>query len=58
MATVPKVRTSRRTGCGSTRNKVLIDPYAKAIAGTVDWRHPVFGYMLGGEDEDLAIDER
>src|SRR5262249_8590447 len=39
-------------------NKVLIDPYAKALAGTVDWEQPVFGYVLGGEDEDLAIDER
>ncbi|HEY7032105.1 MAG TPA: glycogen debranching protein GlgX [Thermomicrobiales bacterium] len=39
-------------------NKVLIDPYAKALAGTVDWDQPVFGYPLGGEDEDLAIEER
>jgi glycogen operon protein len=37
-------------------SKVLIDPYAKAIAGTVDWEQPVFGYVLGGEDEDLAVD--
>jgi glycogen operon protein len=37
-------------------SKVLIDPYAKAIAGSVDWTEPVFGYVLGGPDEDLAID--
>jgi isoamylase len=38
-------------------SKVLIDPYAKAIAGSVDWQQPVFGYVLGGGDEDFAIDE-
>jgi isoamylase len=37
--------------------KLLLDPYAKAVAGTVDWETPVFGYVLGGEEEDLAIDE-
>src|SRR5215217_2038171 len=38
-------------------NKVLIDPYAKALAGTVDWSQPVFGYTLGSEEEDLSFDE-
>ncbi len=38
--------------------KLLIDPYAKAISGMVNWDAPVFGYPLGGEDEDLAKDER
>src|ERR1051326_2517556 len=38
--------------------KLLIDPYARAIAGRVDWREPVFGYQLGGEAEDLALDDR
>ena len=27
--------------------KLLIDPYAKALAGSVDWNAPVFGYELG-----------
>src|SRR5580698_8507850 len=26
--------------------KLLIDPFAKALAGTVDWNAPVFGYEL------------
>ena len=39
-------------------SKVLIDPYAKAIAGSFDWDQPLFGYVLGGDDEDLAIDDR
>jgi isoamylase len=30
--------------------KLLIDPYAKAIAGEVDWNSPVFGYKLGEDD--------
>ena len=27
--------------------KLLIDPYARALAGTVDWSAPVFGYPFG-----------
>ncbi|MDQ2682618.1 MAG: glycogen debranching protein GlgX, partial [Chloroflexota bacterium] len=37
--------------------KLLIDPYARALDGTVDWDAPVFGYPLGGEAEDLGLDE-
>ena len=39
-------------------NKLLMDPYAKAIAGSIDWSYPHFGYRLGSEDEDFAFDER
>ncbi len=38
--------------------KLLIDPYAKALAGSVDWNAPVFGYELGKPDEDLQPDVR
>ena len=38
--------------------KLLIDPYALALAGTVDWRAPVFGYPLGDPRADLAVDGR
>jgi isoamylase len=38
--------------------KLVLDPYARAVAGKVDWAQPVFGYPLGGEGEDLAKDER
>jgi len=34
--------------------KLLIDPYAKAIAGEVNWEAPVFGYKLGDPGEDYA----
>ncbi|MGI8872839.1 MAG: glycogen debranching protein GlgX [Egibacteraceae bacterium] len=32
--------------------KLLIDPYAKAVEGAVDWDDSVFGYPLGSEDLD------
>jgi len=38
--------------------KLLIDPYAMAIAGKVDWSKPIFPYKLGDPQEDLAKDER
>jgi len=34
--------------------KLLIDPYAKAIAGSVNWEAPVFGYQFGHNDADLS----
>ncbi|MDN3547764.1 glycogen debranching protein GlgX [Mucilaginibacter aquaedulcis] len=36
-------------------NKLLVDPYAKAIAGTVNWDDSLFGYELGNPDEDLSF---
>ena len=38
-------------------NKLLIDPYARALRGQVDWSEPVFGYPLGNPDADLAFDD-
>ncbi|HEV3472887.1 MAG TPA: alpha-amylase family glycosyl hydrolase, partial [Actinomycetota bacterium] len=34
-------------------NKVLIDPYARAVEGDVSWIPAVYGYELGAADEDL-----
>jgi len=39
-------------------SKLLLDPYAKAIAGEVTWADEMFGYVIGGEDEDLTQDFR
>jgi isoamylase len=39
-------------------SKLLLDPYAKAIAGEVNWSDEMFGYVVGGEDEDLIQDFR
>jgi isoamylase len=36
-------------------NKFLIDPYAKAISGTVQWHDSLFGYELGHPDADLSF---
>ena len=38
--------------------KLLIDPYAHAIAGRVDWEKPIFPYRFGGENADMVIDRR
>jgi glycogen operon protein len=38
--------------------KLLIDPYAKALAGRINWDAPVFGYKLGDPAEDLSKDEQ
>jgi glycogen operon protein len=38
--------------------KLLVDPYARAIAGQVDFGGPVFGYTPGAPEQDLARDDR
>src|ERR1700744_319762 len=32
-------------------NKLLLDPYAKAVSGEVDWDESLFGYKFGEPDE-------
>ncbi len=47
-------------------SKLLVDPYAKALWGEVDWTQPVLGYRISDgegaelplEERDLAIDQR
>jgi isoamylase len=39
-------------------NKLLLDPYAKAIAGDVTWDDALFGYRIGDKAEDLSFDDR
>ena len=36
--------------------KLMIDPYAKAISGTIKWSDALFAYKVGGGKEDLEID--
>jgi glycogen operon protein len=38
--------------------KILLDPYAKAIAREVRWDDSLFGYRIGAGEEDLSLDER
>ena len=39
-------------------SKLLLDPYAKAIAGEVIWADEMFGYAVGDKKEDLTQDFR
>jgi isoamylase len=36
-------------------NKLLIDPYAKAISGTIKWNDALFGYDLNSDEQDLSF---
>lgn len=38
-------------------NKLLIDPYAKAIAGTINWHPSLFGYIMDDEGIDMSFSE-
>jgi len=39
-------------------NKVVVDPYAKAIGRSLRWNDAVFGYRFGDESADLSRDDR
>ena len=39
-------------------NKLLIDPYAKQLVGSLKWSEALFGYTIGHPDGDLSFDER
>ncbi len=38
-------------------NKLLIDPYARAIDGDIAWGQATYGYVFGQEAADLSFDE-
>ena len=38
--------------------KLLFDPYAKAITGTIKWSDALYGYPIGDPRDDLAMDTR
>ena len=39
-------------------HKLLIDPYARALAGGLRWSDAHFGYTIGSDEEDLSFDTR
>jgi len=39
-------------------NKLLLDPYAKAIGRQLQWADELFGYHLGDASADLSFDDR
>lgn len=39
-------------------NKIILDPYAKAMCRKVNWSDEMFGYKIGDTEQDLSFDER
>jgi isoamylase len=39
-------------------NKLLLDPYVKAIDGIIKWDDALYGYQPGHEDQDLSFNEK
>ncbi len=39
-------------------NKLLLDPYARQLTGSVTWSDALFGYRLGGGRGDTLLDRR
>jgi glycogen operon protein len=39
-------------------NKLVLDPYAKALHGAIRWSDTHFGYRVGSPREDLSFDRR
>ncbi len=39
-------------------NKLLLDPYAKALEGQLQWTDAHFGYRVGSAEVDLSFDSR
>ena len=39
-------------------HKLLLDPYAKALAGRLRWTDAHYGYRIGAQREDLSFDRR
>ena len=38
--------------------KLLLDPYARAVNGHIQWSEALFGYTIGDEQADLSYDQR
>lgn len=45
-------------GCRFNPHKLLIDPYAKAIAGAIKWHESIFGYDINSEEKDLSFNDQ
>jgi glycogen operon protein len=38
--------------------KLVLDPYARAISGTIRWDDTLYGYTMGAHEADLSLDSR
>src|ERR1700692_1898058 len=47
-----------KQGMRFNNSKLLLDPYAKAIAGEINWADEMFAYVVGDKLEDLTRDFR
>jgi len=47
-----------RDGHRFNPHKLLLDPYARNIVGTMRWNDALFGYRVGHADADLSFDRR
>ena len=47
-----------RDGHRFNPNKLLLDPYARNIVGTMRWHDALFGYRIGHAEADLSFDRR
>ncbi|MFZ3374424.1 MAG: glycogen debranching protein GlgX [Chthoniobacterales bacterium] len=47
-----------KRGMRFNSSKLLLDPYAKAIAGEINWADEMFAYVVGDKLEDLTRDFR
>jgi glycogen operon protein len=47
-----------RAGLRYNPAKLLVDPYARALHGEVDFKAPIFAYTLGDPEGDLSRDDR
>jgi len=47
-----------RAGHRFNRNKLLLDPFARAHVGALEWDPAVFGYSIGAKGGDLTFDKR
>jgi isoamylase len=47
-----------RAGHRFNPNKLLLDPYAKALVGSLRWSDAHFGYRIGSARGDLSFDRR
>ncbi len=47
-----------RNGHRFNPNKLLLDPYAKALIGQLKWANEVYGYKSGAKGGDLTFDQR
>ena len=58
MATARRVPIRPDQGHRFNPNKLLLDPYARRIAGALRWNDALFGYRIGSPRADLSYDRR